>query len=122
MIVKINLLTLSIFLICGCTSLKDEKYIPGIYVNTTSSDFNITTDLLTIEPSNSSIYLIHREKKITEIVDFKFKDISRKVENWKGIYNHKSNIIIEIDKGRELVFYREAHRLIIGDRVYKKIN
>ncbi|TKC00042.1 hypothetical protein [Pedobacter cryotolerans] len=112
--------------ICGlllsCNTNKKQFDVPGTYVNNTSGKYSIASDTLVIEALEQNRFKVNRKTGFNLISDGKKGRREYGTEKWNTIYNEKTGVLTETQRGKELIFYPDSNMLMIGRRVYKKLD
>lgn len=120
---KLTILTAIVILfITACTTDSTREFMPGTYINSEGGEYSTANDTLIIEPSESNNFLIHRKTGFNIILDGKKGKRQYETEEWTAIYDKGTQSLTESQKGKLLTFYLEANKLLVGKRVYKKID
>jgi hypothetical protein len=116
----LTVLTLAVLLACNTNNKQFD--VPGTYVNYTSGKYSIANDTLVIESLEGNRFKVNRKTGFNLIRNGKRGKREYETEKWNTIYNEKTGVLTETQRGKELIFYPDSNMLMIGKRVYKKLN
>lgn len=119
---KIILTVLSLAFLLACNTDNKQSYVPGTYVNSTTGKYSVANDTLVIEASEGNSFEVNRKTGFNLIRNGKKGRREFETEKWNTIYNEKTDVLTETQRGKTLVFYPDSNMLIIGKRIYKKVN
>ena len=116
------ILLLGLALCLGCKRDVVKDFMPGMYVNSAAGEFSVASDTLVIELVEGKNYVIHRRTGFNRIENGKLGVTAYEIQEWKAVYSADSQILTELRKGKIISFFPEGKSLMVGRRVYKKIN
>jgi hypothetical protein len=119
---KIILTMLSFAVLLACNNKNNRSFVPGIYINNTSGSYSIADDTLNIQASDGNRFTIERKTGFNLIRDGKKGKREHEAESWNAILDEKIGVLTETKHGKSLIFYPDSNMLMIGKRVYKKLN
>ncbi|MFA6275799.1 MAG: hypothetical protein WC622_03570 [Pedobacter sp.] len=120
-----NLIILCAILVAIVTACKSDNvrpFIPGTYINNADSEFSRANDTLVIEPSESNNFYLHRKTGFNLISNRKIGKREYETENWNAVYDEATKTLTETKKGKLITFYPDSAKLMVGKRMYQKIN
>jgi predicted lipoprotein len=120
--IKIILTVLSFAVLLACNTNNKQSHVPGTYVNNTTGKYSVASDTLVIEASEGNRFKVNRKTGFNLIRDGKKGKREYETEKWNTIYNEKTGVLTETQRGKALIFYPDSNMLMIGKRVYKKLN
>ncbi|WP_026898845.1 hypothetical protein [Daejeonella oryzae] len=120
---SILLILLAATLFTACSRDKLPDYIPGIYVDSASSEYSVAFDTLIIELSEkeSNNYLIHRKTGFRRIDDGKPGKDQYETDEWVAVFEPETGVLTEISTGKTITFYPETNRMRVVRREYQKV-
>lgn len=119
---KIILTMLSFAVLLACNTKDNRSFVPGIYINNTSGHYSIADDTLNIQASDGNRFTIERKTGFNLIRDGRKGKREHETESWNAIMDEKTGVLTETQRGKVLIFYPDSNMLMIGKRVYKKLN
>ena len=119
---KIILAVLLCGLLLACNLNEKQSFIPGTYVNHSTGKYSVANDTLIIEPSEGDRFKIDRKTGFNLIRNGKKGKREYETEKWNAIYNEKTYVLTETKRGKTLILYSDSNMLMIGTRIYKKVN
>jgi hypothetical protein len=119
---KIILTVLSLAVLLACNTNNKQSYVPGTYVNNTTGKYSIACDTLLIEPLEGNRFKVNRKTGFNLIRNGKKGKREHETEKWNTVYNEKTSVLTETQRGKTLTFYPDSNMLMIGTRIYKKVN
>lgn len=120
--IKLLLVLSSCLALANCTTDKVSDFMPGTYVNSAGGEFSIASDTLKVELVEGNNYQILRSTGYNLILGGKVGARQREAEQWSCAYNTATKTLTELKKGKIISFFPEKEALVVGRRVYKKIN
>ena len=110
------------FALAGCSSDKVRDFMPGTYVNTAGGEFSIASDTLKVELVEGNNYRVLRRTGYNLVRDGRIGKREFGAEVWSCAYSTGNKSLTELRKGKVLTFSPKKGMLVIGRRIYKKIN
>src|SRR5438309_8125100 len=112
-------LLVGFFLCAGCndvlkSSNHTKRFIPGTYVKEVKNEFLIAYDTLIIQCSAGNNYLIVNRTAYQRIRNNKLLPEQYSEDNWKALYDEKSQNLYEQRMGKTLSFDPSNRRLFVG--------
>ncbi len=98
---------------------KVENWITGVYIRLESNDFSKEADTLTVTQQAGRQFRIQRRMGFRRIMDGKVFDPEYKSEEWIGIFDEKTQQILEQQQGRVLSFKKD--KMWVGTSEYQKL-
>ncbi|MFN0293470.1 hypothetical protein [Pedobacter helvus] len=92
----------------------------GTYVNHAGGEYSVADDTLVVEHEQKNRFLIHRRTGFNLIREGKKGKREYETEEWKAIYDPKTEVMTETRRGKTITFYGD--KMIVGSREYKKPN
>lgn len=120
--IKIILTVLSLAVLLACDTDNKQSYVPGTYVNNTTGKYSVANDTLVIEAWEGNKFEVNRKTGFNFIRNGKKGKREHETEKWNTVYNEKTGVLTETQKGKTLTFYPDSNMLMIGTRIYKKVN
>lgn len=120
--IKLLLGLCSCFALASCSGDKVRDFMPGTYVNSAGGEFSMASDTLTVELLEGNNYKIFRSTGFNIISDGKLGPREIEAEVWTCAYSGATKTLTELKKGKVISFFPEKEALVIGRRLYKKIN
>ena len=123
----LKLITIIGFIIyAGCNDASNssdstKSFIPGTYVKEVKNEFLIAYDTLIIQCSAGNDYLIVNRTAYQRIRNNKLLPEQFSEENWKAIYDEKSQNLYEQRLGKTFSFDPANGRLFEGGSEYTKV-
>jgi hypothetical protein len=123
----LKLMTLIGFILCvGCNDVwkrseTTRRFIPGAYVKEVKNEFLIAHDTLIIQCSAGNNYLIVNRTAYQRIRNNKLLPEQYSEENWKALYDDKSQNLYEQRLGKTFSFDPVKRKLFEGGSEYNKI-
>ena len=115
------------FILCvGCNDVgkgseTTRRFIPGTYVKEVKNEFLIAHDTLIIRCSAGNNYLIVDRTAYQRIRDNRLSPEQYSEENWKALYDDKSQNLYEQRLGKTFSFDPIKRKLFEGGSEYNKI-
>jgi len=122
---KKNFLQLGLMLallLAACNVMTGERSIEGTYVNHSEGKYSIADDTLVVEQGEGNMVLIHRRTGFRRLTNGRPGKKEYGLEEWTCLWNEDEGTLKELRKGRLLYLDRDSARLILGKRVYEKVN
>jgi len=122
-----KMISLIAFITCaGCNDgLKSsnyiKRYIPGTYVKEVKNDFMIAYDTLIIQCTAGNNYLVVNRTAYQRIRNKKLLPEQYAEENWKAVYDHRSQNLYEQRLGKTFSFDPANRKLYEGGSEYNKV-
>lgn len=110
------------FALAGCSSDKVRDFIQGTYVNEASGEFSVASDTLKVALIEGNHYAVYRSTGYNLISGGKLGRREFETEVWSCAFSTDKKTLTELKKGKVLTFFPEKGVLVIGRRVYQKIN
>jgi hypothetical protein len=108
--------------LAACNALKDKSILEGTYINHSEGKYSVADDTLMVEEGGGNLVLIHRRTGFNRVVDGELGKREYEKEEWKAVWDRDQGILRELRKGRLLYLDQDSARLILGKRVYRKVN
>lgn len=107
----------------GCSSLKSDSALTGIYAASYEHEFGKTDDTLIVKKANEGIgvYQIHRNSGLIKKSEGKEFPKEILTETLTLEFDADKQILKEMRKGKTLIWDNESRTLQLGERKYKKI-
>ncbi len=118
---KIILTVLTLSVLLACNTDNKQSYVPGTYVNSTTGKYSIASDTLVIGAREGNKFAVNRKTGFNLIRNGKKGKPEHETEKWNTVYNEKTDVLTETQKGKTLTFYPDSNMLMIGTRIYKKV-
>lgn len=109
-------------ILCSCRRASVELFIPGVYVSNSRGEFAVASDTLEIGEAKGNVYLIIRKTAYQVLVDGRPGKREWNSERWTGLWDGERQVMQEQRKGRLIRFELDSGRLVIGRRMYKKVD
>ncbi|TKC04336.1 hypothetical protein [Pedobacter frigoris] len=122
LLLKMGAIMLGLVVLLGCSSDKVRDFIPGVYVNSAGGEFSVASDTLAVELIEGNNYLIHRMTGFNLVTNGKLGKREYEVEKWIGVYSSDTQRLTETKKGKLISFFPEKGSLMVGQRVYRKVD
>lgn len=112
-------------MLCGLLSacnFVSKDFVPGEYVSYAEGNYSIADDTLVIKALEGKRYGVIRKTGFNLIRDGVKGVRQHETENWTVLYDEKTGVLTEVRTGKILVLYPDSNMLMIGKRIYRKIN
>lgn len=109
-------------ILCTCRRASVIEFIPGVYVSDSRGEFAVASDTLEIGEAKGNVYPIGRKTAYQVLVNGRPGKREWDSERWMGIWNEDEQVMQEQRKGRLIRFEVDSGRLVIGRRVYQKVD
>lgn len=118
-----------ILMVIGCkdksTSVKIEKFIPGVYVRQYKDEYTKSFDTLEIRKVTQSggyRYSVIKKTTYKRLNIREFPTNNAKLKEWVGYFEEGTNSLLLEPGGKRVHFEPELMEAIMGAHPYKKIN
>jgi len=109
-------------ILCSCRRASVIEFIPGVYVSNSRGEFAVASDTLDIGEAKGNVYPIIRKTAYQVLVNGRPGKREWDSERWTGIWDEERQLMQQQRKGRLIRFEVDSGRLVIGRRVYKKVD
>ncbi len=106
----------------GCRQSSVKALIPGTYVSHSRGEFALASDTLVVGAAKGNVYPILCKTGYQVLVGGKAGNQEWDSERWTGIWDEGRQVMQEQRKGRLIRFEVDSGRLVIGRRVYQKVD
>ncbi|WP_025144312.1 hypothetical protein [Pedobacter jeongneungensis] len=106
----------------NCRRASLEEFIRGVYVSHSHGEFAVASDTLVIGEAKGNVYPIVRNTAYQVLLDGRLGKREWDSEHWTGIWDEGRQVMQEQKKGRLIRFEVDSARLVIGRRVYQKVD
>jgi len=119
-----QVLFIALIVALGCKSKQDKlvDYVPGIYVKPIHHEFADGQDTLAITPieSGENSFKIERRSSYVRYWNGKTLPLKNDIENWIGVLDPQTGIMMEQRHGKVITFDSKQHCLFVGGTKYQK--